>query len=508
MESWQTERYTFSEQQSAPRLSDLPGISLADFVEKTVAFTLHDWQRNYLCPILERLKDERGVRLLVHGPPQLGKSIILSKRFPAWLLGHDPLKRLILSAYNKDVSVGQFGEANRNLMRSSEYARIFPHTQIPAVCSSSEFSTLQKLSEYDGQDSITCLGIQTGFTGKGTKPGDVIIVDDPYASVEDSRSTAINEKTWRFFTEGVFQRLHPEANAVVMFHRYRLDDVAGRLIEKGGWEYVRFPAIADGRDDDPTGREVGEPLSPMFTIEQLESLKDEDPKIFASLWQGDPKPDNGSLFRETDFQRIDTAPDLKIWVRFWDFAYGEGKQNDWTAGALVGVDDQLNIYVKDMVRFKGQWPDVQEIVSRTIAADALDCQRNESKYWVGMDAHAQQMVFVQDFARNAALSKIPITGDRTKGKLPEKILGVATRARLGKLYLVRGYDHMALIKEAVDYDPAVPDAGHDDQLYALQGAYNLLWEIRGSKAQHETIKPNTPRFYEELARRQQSQRPR
>src|SRR5438067_1088306 len=73
--------------------------SLAYFVEATVAWKLDPWQQ-VLCNRLSRLATERGQRILVHAPPQIGKSILVSQRFPAWLLARRPTERIKLAAYN------------------------------------------------------------------------------------------------------------------------------------------------------------------------------------------------------------------------------------------------------------------------------------------------------------------------------------------------------------------------------------------------------------------------
>src|SRR3990167_8127964 len=77
-----------------------PLVPLADFAEMSCNFKLHDWQRNHLCPILERCIHEKGLRIAVHGPPRFGKSFIVSQRLPAWLIGLDPTHRVGVACYN------------------------------------------------------------------------------------------------------------------------------------------------------------------------------------------------------------------------------------------------------------------------------------------------------------------------------------------------------------------------------------------------------------------------
>lgn len=221
------------------------GLSFQKFLDRTFKFELHPWQRNYLVPLLESLYYTRGRRVLVHAPPQFGKSILCSKRFPAWALGRDPLKRIVLAGYNVTHSTTQFAEPVRDLMLSPEYLEMFPDAgcRIPARCSAEGFSTAARRALNDGQDSLTAVGLLSGFTGKGGGPNDILIVDDPYASPDDARSPVINDKVWRWWNELVSVRVHPDANVLVMFHRYHEDDLAGRLMAKDGVEPPRLDLL-------------------------------------------------------------------------------------------------------------------------------------------------------------------------------------------------------------------------------------------------------------------------
>src|SRR4029077_11346634 len=106
-----------------------PAPSFQEFVEKTTNFQLHEWQKNHLVPLLESLVDtptpntqdlapttpKRAKRILIHAPPQFGKSILVSKRFPAWALGKNPLLRIILAGYNVGHAAS-FCEVVRDIM--------------------------------------------------------------------------------------------------------------------------------------------------------------------------------------------------------------------------------------------------------------------------------------------------------------------------------------------------------------------------------------------------------
>jgi predicted phage terminase large subunit-like protein len=123
--------------------------------------------------------------------------------------------------------------------------------------------------------------------------------------LEEAYSTKIRENVWGWWTESVLPRLNPLSNVVVMFHRWHSDDLAGLLLAEGGWESIRFPAIADGGADDPSGRQVGEPLSSRYPVTYLNELKKrQGSAAFNSLYQGRPVADGGNLLK-------------RHWWRFW-----------------------------------------------------------------------------------------------------------------------------------------------------------------------------------------------
>jgi predicted phage terminase large subunit-like protein len=302
--------------------------SFGEFAQSTLAFPLHDWQRKHLCPLLDRLRYERGLRILLHGPPQFGKSILVSQRLTPYLVGHDPLHRVGLACYN-ETHAGNFGYVVKELMASAEYAEMFPRSVISKNVSSSEFSTGPRRSLRDGQHSFTAMGLLSGFVGRGV---DTLLIDDPYKSAADAESEAINNAVWRWWTATARPRIGRWTNVVVMYHSYHDDDFAARLKREGGWEHYRFAAIADGKPVgiDPTGREVGEVLSPMRSLEELEIERAAQPLIFAAQFQGLPSSQVGSLFKG-EIKFIERPTDIVKMVRAWDIASTPGG-GDYTAG--------------------------------------------------------------------------------------------------------------------------------------------------------------------------------
>lgn len=491
------------EAELAARKQERPHPTLADFVEGTVNFKLHDWQRKHLCPILERCVHEKGLRIAIHGPPQYGKSIIVSQRLPAWLIGIDPNHRVGLGCYN-ETRACEFGDVVKQIIVSPQYQAMFPGVRVKPDAPAGRFSTTKRRENLDAQPSFAAMGLLSGFTGRGV---DTLILDDPYKSADEAKSETINEKVYRFWSETAKVRIDPSANVIVMFHRYHEDDFAGRLIEEG-FEYLRFPAIADENEDgsDPTGRQPGELLSPMRSFEFLSDIEEADPMVWLGMFQGKPRPPEGGFIKR-DYLRIGSVPPLDMWVRFWDFATTVKETGDYTASALCGIGPNQVFYVKDVVRFRAEWPEAFQIIVETTEREAYEAQRLGIRYVVGADANATQMGFVQQMMRHHIFNpegeglKVPLWPMKGPQDKKEKANGWVTDGRNGRLTLGLGPWNAEFIKECLAFTGEDTDK-HDDQVDAVSGSWELIWQLKGKvHADKPKAEPGSQAWLDSLLRK-------
>ena len=431
--------------------------SLADFVEQTTSFgALESWQ-HLICTRLERVPLEPGTRLLIHAPPQFGKTILVSERWPAWCLGKWPDLRIRLATFNVSKSEN-FTGVDLELMQSQEYRDIFPapDCRVPAVAAAGAWSTAQRARANDGQDSMVALGIRGGFVSQGA---DLLIIDDPYSGNMEAYSPVARAGVWAWWTDTVVPRLSPTTSVVVMFHRWHVDDLAGTLLEQGGWEMMRFPAIADDEGDDPTGRAIGEPLSPRFPVAHLEEVKRVSGSMqFASLFQGLPGEKMGNIF-------------LRHWWRFWtwatipddfdavvisgDTAYTEHEANPDAAWTVFGVWGRkgANVYLLDLIR--GQWGPV------TIEQEFRALCRKWPQALTKLVEHKSSGYDLVDRLSPVIAGIIPVEVTRTTGSKEVRARAVSPMCEAGNVWLpdpslypwVQGYiDRMAAFPAGVADD--------------------------------------------------------
>ena len=81
----------------------------------------------HICAIayhLEQVRLGNIKRLIITVPPRSLKSIMCSVAFPAFVLGHDPTKRLIVASYGADLAI-KHGNDFRAVVNSGRVSRHF-----------------------------------------------------------------------------------------------------------------------------------------------------------------------------------------------------------------------------------------------------------------------------------------------------------------------------------------------------------------------------------------------
>jgi predicted phage terminase large subunit-like protein len=248
---------------------------------------------------------ERGniQRLIIAVPPRHGKSQLSSKAFPAWFMGRDPYRQVIVASYSSTMAE-DFGKEVRAYMQTPAFSQVFPDCKLKKGGEASD-----RLQTEDG-GIAAFVGAGGALTGRGAN---LLIIDDPIKDRADADSTTMRDNLWEWFTSTAMTRLMSDKQSsmgrvVIIMTRWHEDDIVGRLTDRSNkhyseqeaasWKMLHLPAIAT-EDNDVMGRKLGEPLWPeRIGIEFLNSQKRLSAKNFASLYQGSPNPEDGEFFKK------------------------------------------------------------------------------------------------------------------------------------------------------------------------------------------------------------------
>ena len=430
------------------------------FVERFNPDYQAGWVHKDICKRLEKFSqdvvDKKSPRLMLFMPPRHGKSTLASVSFPAWHLGRNPDHEFISCSYSGSLAMG-FSRKVRNLLREPSYKSAFKTRLDPESQSAEAWLTT-------GGGGFVAAGVGGGITGKGAH---ILVIDDPVKNREDAESQNNREANWDWYTSTAYTRLAPGGGVLVILTRWHDDDLAGRLLRMGTdggdeWEVVRYPAIAE---EDEEFRSVGEPLhKERYDFPSLERIrKAVGPRDWSALYQQNPVADEGDYFTRQMikyYQPEDIDEDRMKFYAAWDLAIGKNDRNDYSVGMVIGVDEQDQLFVMDVVR--GRF-DGFEIVERI-----LDLYVQWKPTMVGIEKGHIEMAlgpFLEKRVRERGLYEMYIkdlkTGRRDKEARARAIQG---RMQQGMVFFPQDAVFTApLVAELLRF----PNGTHDDQVDAL-----------------------------------------
>lgn len=84
-----------------------------------------NWHLEVIAGKLLAVQTGDNLRLIINMPPRAMKTITVSIAFAAWILGHDPTRRIMCVTYSQDVAKAQAVLFQR-IVRSGWFKRCFP----------------------------------------------------------------------------------------------------------------------------------------------------------------------------------------------------------------------------------------------------------------------------------------------------------------------------------------------------------------------------------------------
>jgi predicted phage terminase large subunit-like protein len=449
--------------------------NLLDFTRYTKPDYRVNWHHQVLCSHLDRFARGESKRLMLFLPPRMGKSELVSRRLPAYLLGRDPDARVIACSYN----AGLAADMNRDVQRvidSPPYRRLFPETRLSGKESAAEGKWQRNSEQFEvvgRRGGYLCAGIGGGITGRGFRFG---VIDDPIKGRQDADSEASRRHVWDWYVGDFFTRRADDDAAILLtLTRWHPADLAGLLLRQAEddpslprWEVLRFPAVCEEHDRHPEDpRSPGDALWPdLFDAAALEETrKASGPREWAAVHQQRPVLREGGLFKLADLSRVvGAAPSAAVRVWYWDKGYSA--LGDFTAGVLMARTAEGIYYVEDVVRGRWEPNDRNRVIKESLDGYAARTNRRPRVYVEqppGAGAEAVGSLIRQ-------LGGHPVQADLPRGKKEERAEPLADQCAAGNVFLVRGPWNKDFVDEATMF----PNGENDDQVDAASGAFLML----------------------------------
>lgn len=426
-----------------------------------------------VCEALDRFLQEvkAGKRpiLILQAPPQHGKSEIVSRKLPAFVLGSEPSFRIAAASYSSSLADSMSLDVRRNLA-SPAHLKLFP------VTSEKRKYTVNRNGEFTapcGTGSYISDGIGGGFTGK---PADIFIIDDPIKNNEEALSVVTKESVWNWYQSTCKTRMSKDSGQIIMATRWAEDDLSGRIIEQYAKDprltLLSFPAInleteVGYNPSLPEGALVPE----LHPLSQLKELKNElSDYWWSALYQQSPKALGGNVFKEIGIQYYwpkDLPEKWDMVIDSWDCTFKDTDGTDFVVGQKWGkrkTDSYLLVQVRNRMSF----------TKTCVEVETLATTEPYPRGGVLIEDKANGPAVI-DFLKKIVSGLIAIEPDGSKLARAHAVTSV-WEAR--NIFLPHP-DWCPWVKALIGELTGFPAAAHDDQVDALTQALRKLYPLFG-----------------------------
>lgn len=438
-----------------------------------------NWHHRVLCKALNRVARGELRRVIIEMQPRVGKSELVSRRLPPFILGRNPDLNVVSASYSHDLASRMNRDVQR-VMETPTYKQLFPKARLSGAKGETSLtksptawvrnSGLFEMVGYRG--SYRSVGVGGGLTGMGA---DVAIIDDPIKNQEEADSFIFRQRLWEWWTSTLLTRLEKDARVVILSTRWHEDDLAGRLIAQmkadpraDQWEVISFPAVAEGTLTAGDPRQPGEVLWPeKFDAERMLQTKlGVGGRVWSAMYQQRPSPIGGAIVQRSWWKYYERVPEKfdKV-IMAWDLTFTKSATSDFVVGVVLGRKG-ADIYLLDMVR------------DRLSFTDSIAAIRAMAKKWP--DATAK---YVEEAANGHALidtlkhEVAGMIGIRATGSKVARANAVSPRIEAGNVYL----PHLSLapwVADVVEEWTAFPAGAHDDIVDAMSHGIGKIAEKR------------------------------
>jgi len=304
-------------------------------------------------------------RICVNIPPRHGKSQLVSIFYPAWFLGRNPGKKVMMVSHTTDLAV-DFGRKVRNLISLDAYKAIFP-----TVSLASDSKSAGRWNTSVGGEYYAC-GVGSALAGRGA---DLLLIDDPHSEQDVINGNfAIFEKAYEWYTFGARTRLMPGGRVAIIQTRWHMDDLTGRVVRDmtqndraDQFEVIEFPAILEVERE---GQVVEKPLWPeFFDLEALLRTKASMPNFqWNAQYQQQPTAEEAAIVKREWWQiwGNERPPACEYLIMTLDSAAEKHNRADFTALATWGVffneeTDAYNIILLNSIKQRLEFPELKEL---------------------------------------------------------------------------------------------------------------------------------------------------
>jgi predicted phage terminase large subunit-like protein len=412
-----------------------------------------------IAELLHAIRDGECDRAAVHMPPRHAKTETLTVRGAAWLFLQFPSDNVLITAAS-DRLARRFSRKVRTIVEEWRGIKL-------------EKSAEDEWMLPEG-GTFVARGVGSPPVGIGFR---FIFVEDPIRSRETANSETFREKSKDWYSDDIYTRLEPDGAMVLNGTRWHPDDVFAHAVglEPEAFRFLIFPALA--QEDDPLGRKPGEALWPnRYNEEALARiraalLRDSGEHSWQSLFQQNPTPREGALFKVGMIERQSVAPspaEFTKLCRAWDKA--ASPTGDWTVGVLMGVTKERDVWILDVKRDRLE-PGARDRWMRSVADEDARWWGKQNVLQRGpIDPGAAGVVDARMFTKLMMGHAVKIVSVSGRGSKELRAVPLASYVEAGNIKMLTADWNGVFVEELRTF----PNGKNDDQ---VDGAVDAFEEV-------------------------------
>lgn len=416
-----------------------------------------------ICEFIDGNKHKRKLLLIPRGHL---KSTVVTVGYTLQAIAKNPSARILIANATYDNACSFLTEIKRHLRFNEKIQWFWGDLSANAEVWNVDSITLAASKRKE--PTIKCMGVGGNLTSQHY---DIIILDD-LVNKDNVTSKDQIQKVINFYRE-CSNLLEPGGEMIIIGTRWHDSDLYGYIMDKdngivGDYDVFKRQAHGEGLfDEDPDKPEIL--FEDKFDKKHLQKLfKELGPYLYACNYLNDPVPDDQADFKQEWFQ--DYEPEslrgkpLNKYVMI-DPAISVEKDADYTAMVTIGIDENRNIYILDIVR--------ERFKPKQLIDQIFELWYAYSPIKIGIEdvAFQKSLQYALSQEMHSRYVYLPITPLKPAGRnKDQRIKG------LQPLYANRKVLHHRGVKNILNLEDELlrfPRGKHDDIIDALSYALDL-----------------------------------
>ena len=314
-----------------------------------------------LCCKLQEFYYNDDEFMIVNEPPRHGKSFTATN-FVEWVLGRNPLERIMSASYSHDLSKN-FSKKVRGTISTEKigdnivYSDIFSETKL-------KFGSSEAMKwQTDKSNQINYLA--TSPSGSATGFGcTLMVIDDLVKNAYEANNESILEAQYEWFVNTMLSRREGKKKVLIIMTRWSSKDLAGKILE-----YVKENNISYSHINFKAEQEDGTMLCPSIfdkkASERAKQLMGED--IYEANYNQTPIDMRGCLY-----SNLQTYSELPTVLEICNYTDTADEGTDYLCSINYAICSDDKAYILDIIYTQDAMEITEPLVAGMLTKDDVN----------------------------------------------------------------------------------------------------------------------------------------